>query len=115
MRSLAERGTRLAHSLPDLSWRGAADLLLHGRVFPVLITIALFGVAAILAFDANTMVLQRADPARGHLVKGCYTILDDLLHTPQPNGVLRVVELLAPFVLVPVALVVSRARSRTED
>jgi hypothetical protein len=75
----------------------------------------MLGAAAILACDGSTFLLQRADPARGHLIRGCYTLLDDLFRTPKPNGVLRLLELLASFVLVPGALAVSKLRSRTGD
>jgi hypothetical protein len=86
------------------------------RVIPAVATFAIFGVSAILAFDANSFVLQRADPAHGHLVKGCYTLLDDLLRTAKPNGVLRGLELLSPLVLIPAGIALSRVgRSRTDD
>jgi len=86
------------------------------RVIPTLATLAILGIAVILAWDASTFLLQRADPARGHLVKGCYTLLDDLFRSPSPNGMLRVIELLSPCVLIPAALALRRVgRFRSED
>jgi hypothetical protein len=70
----------------------------------------------ILVLDASTFLLQRPDPARGHLVRGCYTLLDDLLRTAEPNDVLRRLELFSPLFLLPAGLAVRRVgRPRTDQ
>jgi hypothetical protein len=92
---------------------------MRSRIFQVvsgLATLAIVGVTVILVLDGRTFLLQRADPSGGHLVKGCYTLLDDLLRTAQPSGVLRLLELLLPIVLLPGLFALRRiVRRRTDD
>lgn len=86
------------------------------RVISILAMLAVFGLTAVFALDASTFVLQRADPSRGHLIKGCYTLLDDLFRTSAPNGVLRGLELFSPLVLNPAGLALARVGgSRRND
>ena len=86
------------------------------RLASVLAGLAVLGFALLLESDATTFTLQRADSARGHLVKGCYTLLDDLLRSSRPNGALRICELVSPLVLIPAASAIIRVgRSRTAD
>ena len=82
------------------------------RIILGLATLAVLGLSVVLISDASTFLLQRANPARGHLVRGCYTLLDDLLRTPQPNGVLRVIELVSPLVLLPITFGLNSVRRR---
>ena len=82
------------------------------RVILSVATLGVFGLSVVLVSDASTFLLQRPNPALGHLVKGCYTLLDDLLRTPQPKGGLRALELFSPVLLFPATLGLNRLRRR---
>jgi len=56
----------------------------------------LIGLSVLLCFDGNIYGVSPPDPAGGR-DGGCFTVLDDILGTTKPVGLLRLVEMLSPL------------------